>query len=118
MAANNEILGVLQPLAAIGKITSPAASFPPHDAAQIPGKLPSDVEAMGIDLLLDGAQPVWPETAPARSYYVRSPLSGRRAACRPSTAAAPPSGGSAPGRLNNARHRRLSSKAAETSAQQ
>jgi cysteine desulfurase len=50
MAANNEI-GVLQPLAEIGHICR-ARGVPFHtDAAQAVGKIPIDVEAMGIDLL-------------------------------------------------------------------
>jgi cysteine desulfurase len=50
MAANNEI-GVLQPLAAIGKMTSARRIAFHTDAAQAAGKVPLDVEAMGIDLL-------------------------------------------------------------------
>jgi cysteine desulfurase len=50
MAANNEI-GVLQPLADIGKLTR-ARNIPFHtDAAQAAGKVPLDVDAMGIDLM-------------------------------------------------------------------
>jgi cysteine desulfurase len=50
MAANNEI-GVLQPLAEIGRICR-ERGVPLHtDAAQAVGKIPLDVEAMGIDLL-------------------------------------------------------------------
>jgi cysteine desulfurase len=50
MAANNEI-GVLQPLAEIGRICR-ERGVPFHtDAAQAVGKIPLDVEAMGIDLL-------------------------------------------------------------------
>jgi cysteine desulfurase len=50
MAANGEI-GVLQPLAEIGRICR-ERGVPLHsDAAQAVGKIPLDVEAMGIDLL-------------------------------------------------------------------
>jgi cysteine desulfurase len=50
MAANNEI-GVLQPLAEIGKLTR-AKNIAFHtDAAQAVGKVPLDVEAIGADLV-------------------------------------------------------------------
>jgi cysteine desulfurase len=50
MAANNEI-GVLQPLAEIGQLTSARGIAFHTDAAQAAGKVPLDVEAMRIDLL-------------------------------------------------------------------
>jgi cysteine desulfurase len=50
MAANNEI-GVLQPLAQIGKICRDRKVFFHSDAAQAIGKINLDVEAMQIDLL-------------------------------------------------------------------
>jgi cysteine desulfurase len=50
MAANNEI-GVLQPLAEIGKICRQAGVTFHTDAAQAIGKIPLDVEEMKIDLL-------------------------------------------------------------------
>jgi len=50
MAANNEI-GVLQPLAEIGAIVHQAGALLHTDAAQAAGKVPLDVETMGIDLL-------------------------------------------------------------------
>lgn len=50
MAANNEI-GVLQPLAEIGAIAGAAGALLHTDAAQAAGKVPIDVNAMGIDLL-------------------------------------------------------------------
>jgi cysteine desulfurase len=50
MAANNEI-GVLQPLRAIGELTSARGIAFHTDAAQAAGKVPLDVEAMRIDLL-------------------------------------------------------------------
>lgn len=50
MAVNNEI-GVIQPLADIGKITREAGVFFHTDAAQAFGKIPLDVEAMNIDLM-------------------------------------------------------------------
>jgi len=50
MAANSEI-GVLQPLAEIGRICRERGVLFHTDAAQAVGKIPLDVEAMGIDLL-------------------------------------------------------------------
>ena len=50
MAANNEI-GVVQPLAEIGKIARRAGAVFHVDAAQAVGKIPIDVAAMQIDLL-------------------------------------------------------------------
>jgi cysteine desulfurase len=50
MAANNEI-GTLQPVAAIGKLCKDRGVLFHTDAAQFAGKLPLDVESMGIDLL-------------------------------------------------------------------
>ena len=50
MAANNEI-GVLQPLAEIGRLCHERGVLFHTDAAQATGKVPLDVEAMQIDLL-------------------------------------------------------------------
>jgi cysteine desulfurase len=50
MAANNEI-GVLQPIAAIGRICHDRGVLFHTDAAQAIGKIPIDVQAMQIDLL-------------------------------------------------------------------
>jgi cysteine desulfurase len=50
MAANNEI-GTLQPLAAIGKVCEERGVLFHTDAVQAVGKVPVDVEEMGIDLL-------------------------------------------------------------------
>lgn len=50
MAVNNEI-GVIQPLADIGKICREKGVFFHTDAAQATGKIPLDVEAMNIDLM-------------------------------------------------------------------
>lgn len=50
MAVNNEI-GVIQPLAEIGKICHERGVFFHTDAAQAFGKIPLDVEAMHIDLM-------------------------------------------------------------------
>jgi cysteine desulfurase len=50
MAANNEI-GTLQPVAAIGKLCKEKGVLFHTDAVQAVGKVPLDVEEMGIDLL-------------------------------------------------------------------
>lgn len=50
MAANNEI-GVLQPIAEIGRLCHERGILLHTDAAQAVGKIPIDVQAMSIDLL-------------------------------------------------------------------
>lgn len=50
MAANNEI-GVVQPLADVGRLARDAGALFHVDAAQGVGKVPIDVQGMGIDLL-------------------------------------------------------------------
>jgi len=50
MAANNEI-GTIQPVAAIGKLCKEKGVLFHTDAVQAVGKVPLDVEEMGIDLL-------------------------------------------------------------------
>jgi cysteine desulfurase len=50
MAANNEI-GTLQPIAAIGKLCKERGVLFHSDAVQAVGKIPVDVNAMGVDLL-------------------------------------------------------------------
>ena len=58
MAANNEI-GVMQPLAEIGKLCRDRQVLFHTDAAQAIGKIPLDVEAMKIDLLSMTAHKVY-----------------------------------------------------------
>ncbi len=50
MAVNNEI-GVIQPLEEIGRLCRAAGALFHSDAAQAAGKIPLDVEAMGVDLM-------------------------------------------------------------------
>jgi cysteine desulfurase len=50
MAANNEI-GTIQPVAEIGRIAKERGVLFDCDAAQAVGKIPIDVDAMGVDLL-------------------------------------------------------------------
>jgi cysteine desulfurase len=50
MAANNEI-GTLQPIAAIGRLCKERGILFHSDAVQAAGKIPLDVQEMGIDLL-------------------------------------------------------------------
>ncbi len=54
MAANNEI-GAIQPIAEIGRLAKERGVLFHCDAAQALGKIPLDVEAMGIDLLSGSA---------------------------------------------------------------
>jgi cysteine desulfurase len=50
MAANNEV-GTLHPIAAIGAVCKRRGVLLHTDAVQVAGKLPLDVEALGVDLL-------------------------------------------------------------------
>jgi cysteine desulfurase len=58
MAANNEV-GVLQPIAEIGKLCHERGIFFHTDAAQAAGKIPLDVQAMNIDLMSISAHKIY-----------------------------------------------------------
>jgi cysteine desulfurase len=58
MAANNEV-GTVQPVAEIGKIAKEKGVRFHCDAAQAAGKIPVDVEAMGIDLMAFSAHKIY-----------------------------------------------------------
>ena len=86
MAANNEI-GVLQPVAEIGKLCRERGVLFHTDAVQAVGKVPVDVNKMNIDMMsIIGAQDLRSE---GRGRAVRSPQESARAdSCRSSMAAA------------------------------
>ncbi len=72
MAVNNE-LGVIQPLAEIGKITREHGVFFHTDAAQAFGKIPLDVEAMNIDLMSISGHKIYAAKGVGALYVRRRP---------------------------------------------
>jgi cysteine desulfurase len=72
MAVNNEI-GVIQPMAEIGKICRENKVFFHTDAAQAVGKIPLDVNAMNVDLMSISSHKIYGPKGIGACYVRRRP---------------------------------------------